>query len=423
MTHAPWTRRVGRLLRMDFDYVAHGGSWLTADHAVNVATSFVTTYVLANAIEPESYGAYLYILAIAMFLLPLTLTGVSNAMIRSLARGFDGVFARGVRRRLAWSLAGGGILVLLGPVFALTGREDLVAPAIAAGIGFALAFGADDYKTWYHARREFRSYAFVNGAINIAVASATMGAALAGGGPAWILAANIGTRGAANSIATLAVWRRRANDNVEEGFDAFGRNLSWIAALNNVSFTIDQVLVGTFYDLPVMAVYGLATRLSEPFRVIGTVINRLAWPKAVTLEARDAARKFLSKLAVLVAVLTALALVTAAAFPFVLRLFFPAYANSWPLVLLMIASALLSVVVTYLETYYISQDHLQRTYYLASTIRPTLTIALIVPFLAIWGIYGAVIARLVVRFGACVVLTARMLPERHRVPIATEPAP
>jgi len=223
-------------------------------------------------------------------------------------------------------------------------------------------------------------------------------------------------RGIGNAASFFLAWSGRKNDDVDPEFGSFGRNLSIVAAINNVSFTIDQVLVGSLFSMEIMASYGLATRLSEPFRVLGILINRLAWPKAVKMGGVEAARKFFSKFFVLLVVLAVMALAVLAVFPFLIKWVFPRYTDAIPLTFLMVVSSLLSVLVTYLETFYISQDHLRRFFYAASTVRPALTILLMLPFIHWWGFYGAVYARLLVRLGATVVLCARMIPERGMPP-------
>jgi O-antigen/teichoic acid export membrane protein len=408
------SRRIGRALKMDFDYVAQGGAWLTVDHVINVATSIATTVVLTNVVGKDTYGSYTYLMGIFMLLLPITVSGISNAMIRSIARGHEGVLWKGTRTRLLGGFAVTIVLAGVSTFFYYQQRMELAWVTAAVCILYPFAFAADDYKSYYQARRDFYAYAVVDSAVNILVCAATIVAALTSGSLLAILGANLASRGVGNLAAFYFAYTRRENDSTDPEFGRLGRNFSIVAAINNVSFTIDQVLVGSLFSMEIMASYGLATRLSEPFRVIGFLINRLAWPKAVKMGGAEAARKFYSKFFILLAVLVLMAAGVLGLFPLLIRWVFPRYTDATSLTFLMVISSLLSVLVTYLETYYISQDHLQRFYYAASTLRPALTILLMYPFIKIWGFYGAVYARLLVRFAAAVILCVRMQPERFR---------
>ncbi|MCZ7585337.1 MAG: oligosaccharide flippase family protein [Deltaproteobacteria bacterium] len=408
-------RRIGRLLNMDFDYVAHGGAYLAVDHAVNVGTSIITTVVLTNVLPKELYGSYAYLIGIFLLVLPLTLPGMSSAMIRSVSRGKEGTYRQGTRLRVLGGIAGTVSLAGVAAVFVGTDRSEQAFVLVALCVLYPLAFAADDYKTFFHARREFKTYAVVNGLVNVTVAGSTVAAALTVPRLLPVLGANIGARALCNAVAFFVADRRRVNADADGDFARDGRNLSFVAAVNNISFTIDQVLVGSLFTMEIMASYALATRLSEPFRFLGVLINRLAWPKAVKMRGSDAAGKFTSKFYLLVLGAAALTLLSFAVIPPVMRWLFPMYTDAVGLSLLMIVSALVSVLVTYLETYFISQDHLQRFYYFASTARPTATIVLMYPFIHWWGFVGAVYARLVVRAAATLVLLWRMIAEGRRL--------
>ncbi len=417
----PLVRRVGRLLNMDFDYVAKGGAWLSIDQAINMATSLATTVALTHWMSKSDYGAYSYVISAALLVLPLTLPGISNAMVRSIARGHEGVWRVALRRRLAGGFAASLALAGAAIWFHLDGRADVAAGTLAACVLLPFAFAADDYRTYLHGRREFARYARYNSAVNIATAIAIVIAGAARWPLPAVIAANLGVRGVGNLVAYALLARGLANRETDPEFSRFGWNLSLVAAVNSVSHYVDRFLVGTFYPLETMASYALSANITEPIHVLSVFVNRLAWPKAVRMEPREAARKFHGKFGLLLAVIALLFVALALVFPVFISLLFPKYADSIGLVMWMVASALAGLVVTYLETYYISQDHLQRVFYWASTVRPIAVMALMGPCMWQWGAMGAVYARLAVRVVASVVLYVRLARERRRLEAGATP--
>ncbi len=405
---------LGRIFRLDAQYIVSGAAWLGVDQAVNVLTSIITTVVLTNLLSKETYGSYVYLLGICMFLLPITLTGMSNAIIHSVARGCDGAFVRGMRARMIGGFIVTLILAAISLAFHAAGRGDSAWALALICVIYPFAFAADDYKSYLHGRQEFRRYAVVNGLVNSGVCAATVFAALAHGSLGAILAANVGARGAGNLLAWARLRPLLRNKDLGDNFDRLGRRFSVVAAVNGISYTIDQVLVGTLFTMEIMASYGLASRLSEPFRFLGIAVNRLAWPKAARMEGSEVARKFLSKLIWLLVLLAGMLVMAFAVMPFFIRFVFPSYQDVAPLAMLMIVSAMSAVIVAYLETYFISQDKLHRFYYFASTARPVATIALMFPFIHWWGFWGAVYARLGVRLLSGIVLTLRMVAESRK---------
>lgn len=409
-----WTRRIGRRLNMDFDYVAKGGAWLGLDQTVNVATSVATTVALTNALSKSDYGSYTYAVSIFLILLPITLPGVGNAMVRSVARGFEGVWREGMRRRLSASLVVSAALAAIGVVFVARGRAELAWSLFAGAALYPFAFAADDYKSFYHGRSDFAGYARVNCAVNVFTASAIVAAALAGWPPAAVIAVNLGARGIANIAAYQFAHRGRSNDNVDDDFRSFGGNLSWVAAINSVSHYLDRVLVGSMFSMETMAVYALAANITEPLHVLSVFVNRLAWPKGARMEPAVAAQKFHDKFGWLLLAGAAVFAASLIAVPVLIRLLFPDYRDAVVLTYWMTASALLGIFVTYLETYLISQDHLHRTFYAASVARPLAVVAALYPCMVVWGYMGAIYARLAVRVASVIVLYGLLRREKRR---------
>jgi len=93
--------------KTDMVYLAKGGSWLTLGQIVSTIASFLSAIAFANLLPRETYGQYKYILSITSILAIPTLAGINTAVIRAIARGYEGSFIPALKTKIKWGLLGG----------------------------------------------------------------------------------------------------------------------------------------------------------------------------------------------------------------------------------------------------------------------------------------------------------------------------
>ena len=377
-------------------------------HWVPPVLLILSTWFLTNYLPKEAYGAYSYIQSLLGMLIVFTLPGYYNAVLRSSARGYDGALLVSVKRRLLFSLIGS--LVLIGAaVFYWHSGDPLRAYGCLVGSGFlGLVHGLDDFRAFLNGKKQYGRYAAYHLALQFAVTSITIATLAFTRNFLIVLAANLATRGAGQVLCVIGAAKNRDNDDLEKDFTQFGNRLSVFAALGSLSFYLDAVLIGTLLPLAVMADFVLAGKLTAPLRNFGVIINRLIFPKMVQRHGREFALKTFYKAFYLAAVLAVVGVGFYFALPYVLNWFFPKYVSCRNYAVLMMFSELISVMVIYLETYYLSQDRYHRTYYVMNVVRPVSILVLLPLFFNMWGVYGAILSKLVVRAGEAVYLLARL---------------
>lgn len=72
--------------------------------------AFLSSVAFANMLSMQAYGNYQYILSVAEFIMAFSLTGMGTAVVRSVAKGYDGTLSHAFRQNLRWSI----LVVLIG---------------------------------------------------------------------------------------------------------------------------------------------------------------------------------------------------------------------------------------------------------------------------------------------------------------------
>lgn len=407
-------RRIAKRMNFDLDYYLSGYSLLFVDQFVTLITGLATTWCFTNLVAKEVYGAYALIISIAAWLTLVTLPGVSQAIQRSSARGFDGAYGVGMRRRMTAGALGGALMLAVALVLLFMGRSTLAGGALVASVLFPFVYAMDDYRAVLFGKQRIGIYLAVHGVIQLAVAAGTIVTLVLGWPLFAVLAANMGARALGHLAAVgLIKWRLLTNDKVDDEFHSFGWNLSLIGVVGGTSNQLDRIIVGGMLGLEAIAAYELAYRLTDPVRNLGVFLNKLLFPRVVRVSGAAVARRFLSRILPLGLGLVVCGVVGSLLIGPVMHLLFPKYPEAVPYAVWMFWSTLVAVVLIYLETFYISQDRFQRTYYIAATARSLGVIILLPFFIYWWGVFGAIWARLLMRIGQGVVLLIKLFFDRR----------
>jgi len=401
--------RIQKLVGIDLKYYLSGGGYLFIAQTAPLIFLFASTWFLTNRLSKDVYGYYSYVQNLLGMFSVFTLPGYYNAVVKSTVRGHHGVLKLSARRRLAFSIIGSLILMAISLYFWSIGDNEKASGILVGSLFLGLVFGLDDFRAFLNGRKKYALFTIYHVALQAAVTVATIAALLWSGNFLVILTANLAVRGGGQFLCLLLSYKTRENDNVEQGFVKFGNRLSALSALGTIAFYFDRVLVGTLLSVALMADFNLASILTAPLRNIGVILNRLLFPKMASLKGRRFALKTFYKAFYLIAALIIVGIIYLLLIPFLVKWLFPMYENICLYINWMMLSELIAVVVIYLETYYLSQDKLLKTYYVVSIVRPAAIIILLPVLMYLFsGIYGAIFAKLFVRAGESLYLLIRI---------------
>ena len=401
--------RLPRVWGIDVDYYVRGGGLLFVDNLAASLIGLLTTYCFANyAGSPDVYGSYHYVQSILGLLMLFSLPGMENAVMRSASRGYDGALVRGVGLRVRYSLLGTAALWAIAFFFHVRGKRDFAAACLGASVLFPGVYSFTDFRAYLRGRHQFGTYVLYGVGSSVIGSATTIAAIFLGWGFVGILLASLAGTVAGTGLFVALVIPRLRNRDVDEDFVPFARNLSWLAVLGTAVMYVDKLLVGSFMDMASLAYYKLATQVTDPIRTLGSLVNYLTFPRLVKVSGRGAFERFRRRVPLAVALLVPVGLAFAVAAPFLVRHLFARFAASIPMVGWMIVANLLAIWLTYLDTFYTSQERLHRVYYVNNVIRNGATVALMFLMIRHWGAMGMIWARIIARGGGALYLMARI---------------
>lgn len=405
--------KISRYLPTDLRYYIKGSGYLLTNQVLVVGLGVISTYVFGNWVSPETYGAYGYIRSILGIMTLFTLPGINNAIVRSVARGYEGSLVSGTKSRVTFSLV--GVIVLFGitSIFFMQGKPELGYGLAVSAVLFPFAYATNGYLAYLQGKKRFGQYTIYNIAITSVTTLATIGAILYSKQFIYILLTNLAVTAIANSFCLVLVLRQIQNSDVDKDFVSFGRNLSLLSVFGSVSSYADRVIVGTVTDMQSMAYYNLSRVITDLIRSLGVVLNSLTFPKMVTIEQKRLAIKLEQRLILLVGGLVGMGIVLIGLFPPAISFLFPQYIQAIPFMQLMTISASLTVLNIVLAMFFLSQEKLHKIFYTQRILFPLAELLLMLVLVRNFQVYGVIFSRMTTRFISVVILTFLLVCIAH----------
>lgn len=378
--------------KTDMVYLAKSSFWLQANSFFISVASFLLYVVFGHVLSKEVYGTYQYLLSFGAIVSAFTLTGMSTAVVRAVARGYEGTFLQSVRVQLLW-----GILPLLGSwafggYYFLQGNTTLGWGLMLIGVFIPFNTTFNTYSSYLTAKKDFkRSFTyslFVNIPYYVAVAlvSLSLSAAIA------LLAANLISQALGYLVAhykTIATYH--PNNLKDPEAMGYGRHLSVINALGAAVAQIDNVLVFHFLGAAQLALYSFITAIPDRLGIF-KILGSAAFPKYVTKTHEEIRSSLTRKVLLSIGVALLVVIVYGIFANSFFTLFFPKYLDAVPLSQLYA----LIVVTTFsplFTTPLTAHGHV-RLIYTYKIVTPILQLSFVLIGILWWGLTGLVLARI-----------------------------
>lgn len=395
-------RTLERYTKTDLRYLAKGGFWLGIDEVVGALAAFGLAIAFAYYVPKDTYGTYRYLIAAFWTLTAFTMTGLPAAIGRAVAKGREGTFRASLPYSVLWGLP-------LALIAAGAGLYYFIHENSTLGYGFLLIalFGpfmqaAYLWGSYLNGKRDFRMTALCGSLFALLPALALLAAMLLNPSPLVLLSVYFSAAVVTGLlIAAFIFFYYRPNREL----DPESRNLGWHFSAMNLLATIaqqvDKLVVFHYLGAIELAVYSFATALPEQIKNLFGSVTTLAMPKFVTRPFKEIRANFWGRLWLYTGGLTVVALAYVAIAPFAFAIFFPAYTEAiwysqlYALSLIPIGG---NLSVTLLQAH-----RANRELYILNIISPVFQIGALIILTSLYGLAGAIIARIAARVLALII--------------------
>lgn len=385
-----------RYTKTDMVYLASGGFWLTLGHLSTAISVFALGVAFANLLPKDTYGTYKYVLSFAGLLSVFTLPGMTTALLRAVARGYEGSMVLATKVRITYSFIGVICILSAAIYYHFMGNDSLSLSLFIISI-FLPFF--DTFSTFYaflQSKKKFGIYTGLGAIVQIG-SSVLILIALLFTDNLFIL---ISIYFASYTILRSGCWwyvrkRYQPQEGIDPEMVPYAKHLSVMGFLSQLAAQADILLTFHFLGAAEVAIYAIATAPAEQLKNFISTVNDLLLPRFAGHSEKAVRKGMYAKCAVtFVSIIIVVGTYILLA-PILFHILFAKYAEAIPLTQLY-AISLIGFGLMPMTIFLQAHGKVKELYY-SNTITSLFQIGAVAVGVIHFGLLGLVIARIATR--------------------------
>lgn len=380
--------------KTDMLYLAKGGFWMTTTKIVSSVLGVISSIIFANFLSKETLGVYQYILSFVGIFTIFSLPQMNTALIRTIAKGYEGTLDDVVREKTKWSILGGIAAATTGTYYLWMGNITfaLCFYIISVSLPFSESLGAiTDY---LQGKKLFKESNQAKIIIRIIIVIATILAVIFTRNLIVIITFSILTKPIVNFFL-FQYYKKKYPPNTKKNPEtiSYGRHLTMMSSLSSLIALLDRPLLFQFLGPAKLAIYHFAIAPESYFKNFIMSIDSLAFIKFSQGDINSLKNTLPKKILKMIILLIPLIIIYILICPFFFKFFLPQYIDSIIYSQIYILNTLIVMPKTILSSAIESTANKKILYTLRiinPLIRLTITIPAIILF-GLWGMVGAVL--------------------------------
>lgn len=385
--------------KTDMRYASKGLFWILLGKAGVFLMSLATMTAFAHWLSKETYGTYQFIISLLGITGIFALSGMSTALIGSIAKKKEGTLLAAVKEKIRWGSLGSLGLLLVASWYFFHHNFILAGGFVIAAIFLPFRETFAITPVFWNGRKRFDLEAFYKVLSAFLAICIIIPVIYFTNNVLWILFTTLCSYVLFDGLFLLKAIKEAKNNDVDKDAIAFGKTLTVMDAMVRIAGNIDKIILWKFLGPVQVAVYSFA---QFPMKALGGVlpIQSLALPKLGEKNIKDIKQGLLRKFRYLFFLSVPLTISIILVAPFVYEAFFPQYEES---VIYFQALTLILIFMPFdlLGAALISDLRKKELFTVrvgTSVLRIILFFAL-TPFFGIWGIIGALLFAEMIRVG------------------------
>lgn len=398
-----------RYIKTDMVYLARSGFWLLFGQVVTLITVLALSVAFANLLPKETYGTYKYVLSLAGVFSIFTLPGMTTALIRATARGFDRSIILATKTRARFGILGLILGLCAAAYYYFAGNSTLALGLLIISFFVPLFDTFGTYNGYLQGKQQFRRQALTSLVVQT-LASGALVAAIYFSGNLFVL---LFTYFISYTLLRFASWYWIVrHDELKVAADTemvpYAKHLSVMSVLGLIASQADLVLLFHFLGPVQVAIYAIAIAPAEHIKSLVATANDSLLPRLAGHSEKAVRQSILLKCVLFFIVVAALVGVYILIAPAAFAIFFPKYLDA-VFISQIFALSLLGAFFTPMSVFLQAHGKIKEQYY-TSTLTYVFQIVAMTVGVIFFGLIGLVVARILTRylFGVLILLFYRL---------------
>lgn len=384
-------------LSLDLNYFVGGGFWLIVANSLSIVGGIFLSSLFARIWPKETYGQFSFLMSLLGIASILALPGMSQAVTQAASEGKDGVFKKASRAVALWSLVGVVFLTIIAFYFYLNASSALATAILLSALLFPVISGASLYNSFLAGKKLFKKVAILGFVAQVVSILATAFALLYWPDLVVVSFFSTGSTAIVNFVLTLLALKEAKNDLLDENLLKMGIHLSFSQFFTISADYLDKLFIPVFLGFTNNAIYAFAILIPMQIHAFLKIFTTLGQPKVARIDEKQLGRDLTQKslqLELLILILVAAYILVS---PYVFAALYPAYMESALQLSQVFSLSLLYFPSNLFGLGLIKKRDSASIYKLNISYLALTAISLLV-LVPAFGLWGAVISKVVVRF-------------------------
>lgn len=387
--------KLDTFFHLDTKKILGQASYLFGGQMFGNILSFAVALAAAHFISKDTYGTYRYILSIVSFIGAFSLTGLSTAIVRSVARGYDGIFTRSFGRSLLWSLPAFIVGIGSGIWYVAHGNMTLGISVLVGGIVFPFVQALLWYKSYLNGKKYFRALMKSNIAYSLVTSGTILIILVFHPSVITLIVGYYASNIVITGILAIVIRRKFHPNNLPDpDGDTLEKHMSLINVLDSGAAQLDKIILFQVAGPIEVARYTFATLIPEQLRSILKYIPTLSMPTFSSLPPETARAKGLFLVKKLFLITIPLVVVYIFIAPLVYTILFPTYNE------VVLYSQIFALILLFdggISGTLLKAQHRVKELYWVNISSNGIKIILLLVLGFFWGIWGIIASRIISR--------------------------
>lgn len=374
-------------------YIAEQSAYLTIGSIVGIFIAFGLSFAFAHLLSKETYGQYKYIISIVELLSISSLLGINTAVVRGVARGFEGTLKQGFKTKSKWGLIGSIASIAVAIYFWIQGQTVFAVSFLIVTVFVSLFKSGEIYQFYLSGKKLFNKRTFYNTLTQFLASAAIVLTLLFTRNLIILILVYFFSYTALRLFFFYWVIKKfKPNSTEDEETIRYGKHLSLMGVIGLISQQLDKILLFYFVGPVNLAIYSFAVLPVEHLRTPFVNLTQIALPKFSVRPEEEIRKTLPKKLLKAVLLIVPIIIIYVVLAPYFYKMFFPQYVDSvrysqlFSLVLLGFPATMMS--------FAIRAKMMTKELYKLNVINPLIQIILLVILTPLYGLLGAILARL-----------------------------
>jgi O-antigen/teichoic acid export membrane protein len=279
----PFSHLIGRTIsipQIDWKYFIKNSFWVGIRQIITLAVGLLVSVAFTRLVTKELYGSYELILSILSLISITAISGLNPAIIRAVARGYEGGYPKAVKISFLWSFLGSAIVFIIGGFYFLYQSEVVGIVLLASSIFFPFLYGLSHWEAFFSGQERF----------DLATKFSALQAIISGLATAFVIflfpdkliiiaLAHFLLSSGFNILFYKKSLFFLKNRKTEKGTISYGYFLTKINVLSMVANHLDKIIVGVFLGPQELAIYAIGVNFSKKILDLIKSFFSIATPK------------------------------------------------------------------------------------------------------------------------------------------------